>query len=70
MLQGLRICPPLPEILYDDFDEDAGSDDSSDIGGAKSKAPISLKETEFFLKQLGKKIEQHNISAFNMWMEA
>jgi hypothetical protein len=56
--------------LYDDFDEDAGSDDSSDIGGAKSKAPISLKETEFFLKQLAKKNEQHNISAFNMWMEA
>jgi hypothetical protein len=42
---------PLPGISYDEFDADAERDDSSDLGGAEGKAPISLKQMEFSLKQ-------------------
>jgi len=59
--------PPLPEICYDEFDADAESDDSSDLGGAEGKAPISLKQTEFSLKQFAKRMGQPNFSAFNKW---
>jgi len=40
---GIAYLPPLPEISYDKFDADYESNDSSDLGGAKGKAPISLK---------------------------
>jgi hypothetical protein len=59
--------PPLPEISYDEFDADAESDDSSDLGGAEGKAPISLKQTEFSLKQFAQRMGQPNFSAFNKW---
>jgi hypothetical protein len=59
--------PPLPEISYDEFDADYESDDSSDLGGAEGKAPISLKQTEFSLKQFAKRMGQPNFSAFNKW---
>ena len=51
---GIADLPPLPEISYDEFDADYENDDSSDLGGSKGKAPISLKETEFSLKQFAK----------------
>jgi hypothetical protein len=57
--------PPLPEISYDEIDADAESDDLSDLGGAKGKAPISLKQREFSLKQFAKRMGQPNFIAFN-----
>ena len=59
--------PPLPEISCDEFDADAESDDSSDLGGADGKAPISLKQTEFSWKQFAKMMGQPNFCAFNKW---
>ena len=64
---GIADLPPLPEISYDEFDADYESDDSSDLGGAEGKAPISLKQTEFSLKQFAKRMGQPNFSAFNKW---
>jgi len=57
----------LPDISYDEFDADYESDDSSDLGGAEGKAPTSLKQTEFSLKQFAKRMGQPNFSAFNKW---
>ena len=53
---GIADLPPLPEISYYEFDADAESDDSSDLGGAEGKAPISLKQTEFSLKQFAQRM--------------
>jgi len=64
---GIADLPPLPEISYDEFNADAWSDDSSDLGGTEGKAPISLKQTEFSLKQFAKRMGQPNFSAFNKW---
>jgi hypothetical protein len=61
--------PPLPEISYDELDADYKSDDSSDLGGAEGKVPISLKQTKFSLKQLANKMGQPNFSAFNKWKQ-
>ena len=46
--------PPLPEISYDEGDANYESDDTSDLGGAKGKASISLMRTEFSLKHCAK----------------
>ena len=48
---GIANLPPLPEISYDEYDADDESDDSSDLGGAEGKPPISLRQTDFSLKQ-------------------
>jgi hypothetical protein len=64
---GITDLPPLPEISYDEFDADAESDNSSDLGGAEGKAPISLKQAEFSLKQFAKSMRHPNFSAFNKW---
>jgi hypothetical protein len=64
---GIADLPPLPEISYDQYDAEYESDDSSDLGGAEGKAPISLKQTEFSLKQFAKRMGQPNFSAFNKW---
>jgi len=64
---GIADLPSFPEISYDEFDADAESDDSSDLGGAEGKAPISLKQMEFSLKQFAKRMGQPNFSAFNEW---
>jgi len=64
---GIADLPPLPEISYDKLDADYESDDLSDLGGAEGKAPISLKQTEFSLKQFAKRMGQRNFSAFNKW---
>jgi hypothetical protein len=34
---GIAELPPLPDISYDEFDSNAVSNDSSDLGGAKGK---------------------------------
>jgi hypothetical protein len=57
----------LPEISHDEFNADYESDDSLDLGGAEEKAPTSLKQTEFSLKQFAKRMGQPNFSAFNKW---
>jgi hypothetical protein len=62
---GITDLPPLPNISYDQYDADYGSDDLSDFGGAKGKAPISLKQTEFSLKQFAKRMGHRNFSGFN-----
>jgi hypothetical protein len=49
--------PPLREISYEEYDADDQSDDSSDLGGAEGKPPVSLKQTEFSLKHSAKRIE-------------
>jgi len=64
---GIADLPPLPVISYDQSDADYESDNSSDLGGAEGKAPISLKQTEFSLKQLGKWMGQPNFGMFNNW---
>jgi len=59
--------PPLPEISYDEYDADDESDNSSDLGSAEGKPPVSLKQTEFSLKQFAKRMRQVNYTAFNKW---
>jgi hypothetical protein len=38
-----------------------------DLAGAKSKPPVSWKQTEFSLKQFAKRMVQGNYSMFNKW---
>ena len=54
-------------MSYDEHDADDQRDDSLDLGGAEGKPPVSLKQTEFSLKQFAKKMGQANYSAFNKW---
>jgi len=58
---------PLPEMSYNEYDAADESNDSSDLGGAEGKPPISLKQTEFSLKQFAKTMGQANYRAFNKW---
>jgi hypothetical protein len=62
---GIADLPPLPEISYDEFDADAESDDSSVLAGAEGKAPTTVKQTDFSLKQFAKRMGQRNFSEFN-----
>jgi len=64
---GIVEMPPLPEISYNKLDAEWESDDSSDLGGAEGKAPISLRQTEFSLTQFGTRMGQPNFSTFNKW---
>jgi len=64
---GIADLPPLLEILYDESDADYESNDSSDLGGADGKAPISSTLTEFSLKQFAKRMGQPNFSTFDKW---
>jgi hypothetical protein len=52
-------------MSYHEYDAADESDDTSDLGGAKGKPPISLKRTEFSLKQFATRMGQGNYSAFN-----
>jgi hypothetical protein len=54
----------MPYHAYVAADE---SDDSSDLGSAEGKPPISLKQMEFSLKQFAKRMGQPNFSTFNKW---
>jgi len=58
---------PIPDICYDNYDADDESDDSLDFGGAEGKPLVSLKQTEFSLKQFAKRMRQANHSAYNNW---
>jgi len=57
--------PALPEISYDKHNADHESDALSDLGGAETKAPISVKQMEFSMKQLTNRMGQPNFSTFN-----
>jgi len=67
MLQGLPICLHYQRFPIAEYDADYESNNSSDLGGAKGKAPISLKQMEFSLKQFAKTMRQPNFSACNKW---
>ena len=43
------------------------SNHSLDLGGAEAKPPITLKQTEFSLKQFAKRMGLANYSAFKKW---
>jgi hypothetical protein len=64
---GIADLPPLPEISSDQYYADYESDDVSDLGGARGKAPTSWKQTEFSLKQFAKRMGQPTISTCNKW---
>jgi len=64
-LASIVDLPLLPEILYYKYVADDESDDSSDLGGADGKPPVSLKLTEFSLKQFVKRMRQANYSGIN-----
>jgi hypothetical protein len=57
----------VQEISYDEFVADDEINDLSDLGGTEGKSPVCLKQTEFSLKQLAKRMGQANYSAFNKW---
>jgi len=61
--------PQLPQISYNDYDADDGSDDLLNLGGAEGKPPVSLKQTKFSLKQFAKWMGQANYSAFINWIK-
>jgi len=64
---GSADIPPLPAILYDEWDADYDNNNLSDWCGAKGKAPMSLKQMEFSLMQYAKRMGQPNFSTFNGW---
>jgi hypothetical protein len=64
---GIADLHPLLEMFCDEYDAADKSDDLSNLGSAEGKPPISLKQTEFSLKQFGKRMGQDNYSAFNKW---
>jgi len=64
---GIAKLPPLPEISHDRYDAHYESDDSSDLGGAERNTPISLKQMEFSLQQLAKRMGRPNCIMFKKW---
>ena len=59
--------PPIPDIPNDDYDADDDCDTGSDLDGAEGKPLLSLKQTEFSLKQFAKRLRQANYCACNKW---
>jgi len=64
---GIANFPHLQDISYDKFDADCVSDDSSDLGGAQGKDPVSVKQMEFSLKQFAEWMGQPTFGTFNKW---
>jgi len=62
---GIADLSLLPDISYDVYDAEYVSSISSGLGGATGKAPISLKQMGFSLKQFATRIGKPNFSAFN-----
>jgi len=58
---------PVRAISDTEHDADTVSNDSLDLGRAEGKPPISLKQTEYSLKQFAKKMGQGNYSVVNRW---
>jgi len=59
--------PPLPEMSYINYDIADESVDLSNLGSAEGTLPISLKQTEFSLKQFSEGMGQANCSVFDRW---
>jgi hypothetical protein len=53
---GIADLPRLPDISCDEHNAAYDSDNLSDSGRAEGKAPISLKEKEFSLKQFANRM--------------
>jgi len=64
-IAAIEDLPPLPELSYNKYEAYDSCNDLLDLGGAQGNAPMSLKQTEFSLKEFAKKMEQPNYSAFN-----
>jgi len=64
---GIADLPQLQGMSYNEYDAADESDDLLDLGGVECKPPISLKQTQFSLKQFAKRMGQANYSAFNKW---
>jgi len=64
---GIVDLPSLPEMSYNEYDAADESNNLLDLGGAEGKPPISLKQTQFTLKQFANRMGQPNFSAFNKW---
>jgi len=64
---GLLDLPPLPEMSHPKCDATDESNPSAALGGAEGKLPISLKQSEFSLKQFTKTMGQANYSVFNKY---
>jgi hypothetical protein len=54
-------------MFYNEYDTTDKSDNLSALGSADSKPPMSLKQTEFSLKQFAKGTRQANHIALNKW---
>jgi len=61
---GILNVPRLPELSNDEFEWYDGREDSFHIRGVNGKAPNSLKETMFSLKQFVEIMGQPNYTAF------
>jgi hypothetical protein len=59
--------PSLPEMSSDDYDAEDESDRLSELGGVEGKPAVSLKQTEFSLKQFANRMGQATYSVFNKW---
>jgi len=68
-VQRMANLPPLPEISYDVDDSYDTKDNSTDLGTAEGKPPVTLKQTEFSLNQYAKRTGQANKNAFNRWQK-
>lgn len=64
MLWGLWISLIVLGFSYDECKADYKGDDSLDLGGAKGKAQINLKQTEFSVGQFALRMGRTNISVF------
>jgi len=68
VIAGMADLPLLPDIAFDEFDADYECNDSSEVSRANPNPPISMKQTEFSLKQFGNRMGQPNFSGFSKWM--
>jgi hypothetical protein len=72
-VRGIADLAPLPELTYNEYDAADESDNSSGWGSVECKPPISLKHTEFSLKQFAKEYDSltlvHSTSGRKYWWQ-
>ena len=54
-------------MSFDNYDAGGERDDWSDLGAAEGKPLLSLRQTEFYLRQFAKRMGQANYRVFNKW---
>lgn len=64
---GVVDCPPVVQLFQNEFNTDDGCNNLQDNCGAKAKAPMGHKYTEFSVKQFAKSMGQRNFSSFSKW---